>query len=77
MSGKGGRIPGAGRKRERVSVRRVQVALSATEDACLTRLEVRLRVSGAEVLRRAMLLLAAAHETEDAAARKGPRAVVV
>jgi hypothetical protein len=60
VTGKGGRIAGAGRKRERVSVRRVQVELSAAEDACLTRLEVRLRVSGAEVLRRALATLAGA-----------------
>jgi hypothetical protein len=53
---RGGKLPGAGRKRERGdAVRAVTVRLTEAEDAALTALEVRWRVSGSEALRRALL----------------------
>ena len=55
---RGGAKPGAGRPRERGdAVRAVTVRLTQPEDAALTALEVRMRLSGSEVLRRALKLL--------------------
>lgn len=57
---RGGKQPGAGRPRKRgEAVRAVTVRLTAAEDALLTALEVRERMTGSEVLRQALAALAA------------------